>query len=92
MKLDDLSHQQTLKEIKLSGPSSTGQAHYSLQHRFPPPLGFSAMRRLQFVCLHLKCHFHSLFLLNCRALKFLGPGGPPHVKLVIEWEHKTKEW
>ncbi|KAM9362670.1 ubiquitin carboxyl-terminal hydrolase 43a [Symphorus nematophorus] len=26
-----------------------------------------------------------------RALKFCGPGGPPHVKLVIEWEHKTKE-
>uniref|UniRef100_A0A673D0Z3 ubiquitinyl hydrolase 1 n=2 Tax=Sphaeramia orbicularis TaxID=375764 RepID=A0A673D0Z3_9TELE len=26
-----------------------------------------------------------------RALKFCGPGGPPHVKLVIEWDHKTKE-
>ncbi|XP_070839327.1 ubiquitin carboxyl-terminal hydrolase 43a [Chaetodon trifascialis] len=26
-----------------------------------------------------------------RALKFCGPGGPLHVKLVIEWEHKTKE-
>lgn len=26
-----------------------------------------------------------------RALKFCGPGGPPHVKLVIEWEHKIKE-
>ncbi|XP_074545899.1 ubiquitin carboxyl-terminal hydrolase 43a isoform X2 [Halichoeres trimaculatus] len=26
-----------------------------------------------------------------RALKFCGPGGPPHVKLVIEWEPKTKE-
>ncbi|KAJ8001916.1 hypothetical protein DPEC_G00174380 [Dallia pectoralis] len=26
-----------------------------------------------------------------RALKLCGPGGPPHVKLVIEWEHKTKE-
>ncbi|XP_026159546.1 ubiquitin carboxyl-terminal hydrolase 43a [Mastacembelus armatus] len=26
-----------------------------------------------------------------RVLKFCGPGGPPHVKLVIEWEHKTKE-
>uniref|UniRef100_A0A8C4GFW7 ubiquitinyl hydrolase 1 n=1 Tax=Dicentrarchus labrax TaxID=13489 RepID=A0A8C4GFW7_DICLA len=26
-----------------------------------------------------------------RALKFCGPGGPAHVKLVIEWEHKTKE-
>ncbi|KAM3864738.1 ubiquitin carboxyl-terminal hydrolase 43a [Diretmus argenteus] len=25
------------------------------------------------------------------ALKFCGPGGPPHVKLVIEWEHKIKE-
>uniref|UniRef100_A0A3B5B4R6 ubiquitinyl hydrolase 1 n=1 Tax=Stegastes partitus TaxID=144197 RepID=A0A3B5B4R6_9TELE len=26
-----------------------------------------------------------------RALKFCGPGGPPHVKLVIEWEHSSKE-
>ncbi|XP_071778632.2 ubiquitin carboxyl-terminal hydrolase 43a [Centroberyx gerrardi] len=26
-----------------------------------------------------------------RALKFCGPGGPPHVKLVIEWEHKIKD-
>ncbi|XP_055368199.1 ubiquitin carboxyl-terminal hydrolase 43a isoform X2 [Betta splendens] len=26
-----------------------------------------------------------------RALKFCGPGGPAHVKLVIEWEPKTKE-
>ncbi|KAM3623620.1 uncharacterized protein V6R79_013376 [Siganus canaliculatus] len=26
-----------------------------------------------------------------RALKFCGPGGPPHVKLVLEWELKTKE-
>ncbi|KAK2816866.1 hypothetical protein Q5P01_025057 [Channa striata] len=26
-----------------------------------------------------------------RALKLCAPGGPPHVKLVIEWEQKTKE-
>uniref|UniRef100_A0A8C6MAN3 Ubiquitin carboxyl-terminal hydrolase n=1 Tax=Nothobranchius furzeri TaxID=105023 RepID=A0A8C6MAN3_NOTFU len=26
-----------------------------------------------------------------RALKFCGPGGPPHVKVVIEWEHGIKE-
>ncbi|KAM9819616.1 ubiquitin carboxyl-terminal hydrolase 43a [Syngnathus typhle] len=26
-----------------------------------------------------------------RALKFCGPGGPPHVKVVIEWEHKLKD-
>ncbi|XP_055078295.1 ubiquitin carboxyl-terminal hydrolase 43a [Periophthalmus magnuspinnatus] len=26
-----------------------------------------------------------------RALRFCGPGGPPHVKLVIEWDYKTKE-
>ncbi|KAM7418911.1 hypothetical protein PAMA_016163 [Pampus argenteus] len=26
-----------------------------------------------------------------RALKFSGSGGPPHVKVVIEWEHKIKE-
>ncbi|XP_033985776.1 ubiquitin carboxyl-terminal hydrolase 43a [Trematomus bernacchii] len=26
-----------------------------------------------------------------RALKFCGPGGPPHVKVVIEWENKIKE-
>ncbi|XP_070712483.1 ubiquitin carboxyl-terminal hydrolase 43a [Pempheris klunzingeri] len=26
-----------------------------------------------------------------RALKLCGPGGPSHVKLVIEWEPKTKE-
>ncbi|KAG7487256.1 ubiquitin carboxyl-terminal hydrolase 43 [Solea senegalensis] len=26
-----------------------------------------------------------------RALKFCGTGGPLHVKIVIEWDHKTKE-
>ncbi|KAJ1130551.1 hypothetical protein NDU88_008902 [Pleurodeles waltl] len=26
-----------------------------------------------------------------RALQFCGAGGPPHVKLVVEWEPKTKE-
>ncbi|XP_037328591.2 ubiquitin carboxyl-terminal hydrolase 43a [Pungitius pungitius] len=26
-----------------------------------------------------------------RALKFCGPGGPAHVKIVIEWTNKTKE-
>ncbi|XP_043924726.1 ubiquitin carboxyl-terminal hydrolase 43 [Protopterus annectens] len=26
-----------------------------------------------------------------RALQFCRPGGPPHVKLVIEWEQQTKE-
>ncbi|XP_014340144.2 ubiquitin carboxyl-terminal hydrolase 43a [Latimeria chalumnae] len=26
-----------------------------------------------------------------RALQFCGPGGPPHVKLVIEWDQQTKE-
>nr|XP_040043035.1 ubiquitin carboxyl-terminal hydrolase 43a [Gasterosteus aculeatus aculeatus] len=26
-----------------------------------------------------------------RALKFCGPGGPAHVKIVIEWNNKTKE-
>ncbi|KAJ8363475.1 hypothetical protein SKAU_G00123060 [Synaphobranchus kaupii] len=26
-----------------------------------------------------------------RALKLCGPGGPPHVKFIIEWEHKVKE-
>ncbi|XP_041077939.1 ubiquitin carboxyl-terminal hydrolase 43a isoform X2 [Polyodon spathula] len=26
-----------------------------------------------------------------RALRLCGPGGPPHVKLVIEWDHKAKE-
>ncbi|XP_068606936.1 ubiquitin carboxyl-terminal hydrolase 43a [Brachionichthys hirsutus] len=26
-----------------------------------------------------------------RVLKTCGPGGPVHVKLVIEWDHKTKE-
>uniref|UniRef100_A0A8C4TF95 ubiquitinyl hydrolase 1 n=1 Tax=Erpetoichthys calabaricus TaxID=27687 RepID=A0A8C4TF95_ERPCA len=26
-----------------------------------------------------------------RALKFCGPGGPPHVKLIIEWDDKAKE-
>lgn len=31
-------------------------------------------------------------LLRCRALKLCGSGGPPHLKLVIEWDHKTKEW
>lgn len=27
-----------------------------------------------------------------RALKLCGPGGPPHVKLIIEWEHRIKGW
>ncbi|XP_033894023.3 ubiquitin carboxyl-terminal hydrolase 43-like isoform X2 [Acipenser ruthenus] len=26
-----------------------------------------------------------------RALRFCGLGGPPHVKLVIEWDHKAKD-
>ncbi|KAM9745609.1 ubiquitin carboxyl-terminal hydrolase 43 [Menidia menidia] len=26
-----------------------------------------------------------------RALKLCGSGGPPHVKLIIEWEHKIKD-
>ncbi|XP_074870623.1 ubiquitin carboxyl-terminal hydrolase 43 isoform X2 [Carettochelys insculpta] len=26
-----------------------------------------------------------------RALQFCGPGGPPHVKLVVEWDLNTKE-
>ncbi|XP_072319976.1 ubiquitin carboxyl-terminal hydrolase 43a [Eucyclogobius newberryi] len=26
-----------------------------------------------------------------RTLKLCGPGGPPHVKLVIEWDYNTKE-
>ncbi|KAM9391699.1 ubiquitin carboxyl-terminal hydrolase 43 [Pholidichthys leucotaenia] len=26
-----------------------------------------------------------------RALKFCGSGGPPHVKLIIEWEHRIKD-
>ncbi|KAI1884095.1 hypothetical protein AGOR_G00222860 [Albula goreensis] len=26
-----------------------------------------------------------------RALKFCGPGGPPHVKLIVEWDPKIKE-
>uniref|UniRef100_A0A3Q2YA84 ubiquitinyl hydrolase 1 n=1 Tax=Hippocampus comes TaxID=109280 RepID=A0A3Q2YA84_HIPCM len=26
-----------------------------------------------------------------RALKFCGPGGPPHVKVVIEWDYKLKD-
>lgn len=27
-----------------------------------------------------------------RALQFGGPGGPAHVKLVVEWDLTTKEW
>uniref|UniRef100_A0A3B4ZFW4 ubiquitinyl hydrolase 1 n=1 Tax=Stegastes partitus TaxID=144197 RepID=A0A3B4ZFW4_9TELE len=27
-----------------------------------------------------------------RALKLCGSGGPPHVKLIIEWEHRIKDW
>ncbi|KAF4092667.1 hypothetical protein AMELA_G00023770 [Ameiurus melas] len=26
-----------------------------------------------------------------RALKLCGSGGPPHVKLIVEWEHRTKD-
>ncbi|XP_023649213.1 ubiquitin carboxyl-terminal hydrolase 43-like isoform X2 [Paramormyrops kingsleyae] len=26
-----------------------------------------------------------------RVLRFCGPGGPPHVKLIIEWDHRVKE-
>lgn len=42
---------------------------------------------MQYVLLVLE-----LPLLCCRALKLCGSGGPPHAKLVIEWENKTKEW
>lgn len=34
----------------------------------------------------------SLLTLLFRALKLCGPGGPPHVKLIIEWEHRIKDW
>lgn len=44
------------------------------------------------MCSNLNCNATVLLLLCCRALKFCGSGGPPHVKLVIEWDHKTKEW
>lgn len=27
----------------------------------------------------------------CRAYKSCGPGGPPHVKIVVEWDKETKE-
>lgn len=41
---------------------------------------------------HVLSVFHVSPLLCCRALKHCGSGGPPHAKLVIEWESKTKEW
>lgn len=34
----------------------------------------------------------SLLTLLFRALKLCGSGGPPHVKLIIEWEHRIKDW
>ena len=30
--------------------------------------------------------------MSFRALKLCGSGGPPHVKLIIEWEHRIKDW
>lgn len=33
-----------------------------------------------------------LILMSFRALKLCGSGGPPHVKLIIEWEHRIKDW
>lgn len=40
--------------------------------------------------LYFKKHFFPQFQL-CRAYKSCGPGGPPHVKIVVEWDKETKE-
>jgi len=48
-----------------------------------------------FIVCHLVAEYrtHNLNHVFChRALKFCGPGGPLHVKLVIEWENRIKEW
>lgn len=34
----------------------------------------------------------STLIFSFRALKLCGSGGPPHVKLIIEWEHRIKDW
>ncbi len=33
----------------------------------------------------------SLNLIFNRAFKSCGPGGPPHVKIVVEWDKETKD-
>lgn len=33
----------------------------------------------------------SLNLFTNRAYKSCGPGGPPHVKIVVEWDKETKD-
>lgn len=33
----------------------------------------------------------SLNLTFNRAFKSCGPGGPPHVKIVVEWDKETKD-
>lgn len=35
---------------------------------------------------------HQTFFLLCfRAYKSCGQGGPPHVKIVVEWDKETKD-
>lgn len=33
----------------------------------------------------------SINLFLNRAFKSCGPGGPPHVKIVVEWDKETKD-
>lgn len=36
--------------------------------------------------------FDYVFLFSrCRAYKSCGQGGPPHVKIVVEWDKETKD-
>lgn len=41
---------------------------------------------------HALPHVHLTAFFSDRALQFGGPGGPVHVKLVVEWDLTTKEW
>lgn len=40
----------------------------------------------------ISCPSCEPFCLSLRALKLCGSGGPPHVKLIIEWEPRVKDW
>uniref|UniRef100_A0A3Q0RQV5 ubiquitinyl hydrolase 1 n=1 Tax=Amphilophus citrinellus TaxID=61819 RepID=A0A3Q0RQV5_AMPCI len=58
--------------------------------RFGPPFLMLEDRGISWDQLHQSI-LSKLYYLMLNGSQFCGPGGPPHVKLVIEWELSTKE-
>ncbi|XP_010211959.1 PREDICTED: ubiquitin carboxyl-terminal hydrolase 43 [Tinamus guttatus] len=62
-----------------------------------PPQGAGALFRIRVAGSSVGCSYlatpdnRPLHCHPCRALQLGGPGGPPHVKLTVEWDISTKE-